>query len=65
MSDRPRRISIYMKDESHLMLERLCKQTGLSHSAMVRDLIEKAAGEEGSKTDQIREHVAALARLLL
>lgn len=63
---KPLTTTIYMTEEDHRLFALLREQTGLSKSALVRRLIMKAAvGEEGSDAAEVREHVAALARLVL
>lgn len=62
-----RTTSLYLNTEDQKHLAFLIEQTGLSRSAVIRGLIKKAAVGDGpdDQTAELREHVAALARLVL
>lgn len=59
----PRTTTIYMNEDDQKMFDALMKQTGLGRSSLVRHLLHKAYGEGDAV--EIREHVSALARLVL
>lgn len=62
---KPRTTTVYLTEDDKNRLNFLCEQTGLSRSGLIRHLVEKEVGATGSQTEQIRELVAALAKIVL
>jgi hypothetical protein len=62
-----RTTTIYMNEEDQLNFKKLMEQTSLTRSALVRRLVLKELfiREEGSQSEEVIQHVSALAKIFL